>query len=203
VALLVTLLTLISSGGQPVSAPQHDLTSTAVGHSEAIPNIQDPAATQVEATGATVAQPSAEPHPASTSISEAPLTHPPESTSERVPDEQQQTATDTAGSTATSRSLPSKAQTPPACISWRDAGTHLGTHQCFCGTVVDTYQDSGSTAFFINFSLDRSAFYVVSFDWYREDMAGECIQVCGTVESYEGRPQIVIRSPDSQVFDCP
>ena len=65
------------------------------------------------------------------------------------------------------------------------------------------YQDPGSSAFFINFSPDQTAFYAVSFDYYWPNLEGSCVQICGTIETYRGRPQIVIRDAESQMLGCP
>jgi hypothetical protein len=95
------------------------------------------------------------------------------------------------------------AERESSCTSWAQASRYIGTDTCLCGTVTTTYRDPQSGAFFIDFSSDRSAFYVVSFDYYWENMTGGCIQVCGTVTTYDGRPQIIIRDPASQLFYCP
>jgi hypothetical protein len=92
---------------------------------------------------------------------------------------------------------------PPACLSWRDASDQIGTYTCLCGKVTQTYQDPGSSAFFIDFSRDRSAFYAVSFDYYWQDLEDTCVQICGIVETYDGRPQIIIREPEHQLLECP
>jgi hypothetical protein len=92
---------------------------------------------------------------------------------------------------------------PPECTSWRDGGQYVGTYQCLCGTVTDTYQDPNSAAFFINFTSDRSAFYAISFEHRWTNLEDHCIQVCGQIETYQGRPQIVIRDLGQLVLECP
>ena len=85
------------------------------------------------------------------------------------------------------------------CIRWNQASTHVGENTCVYGDVYSTY-DSGK-AFFINFSPHTTSFYAVSFDWTWEDLENTCIEVRGAIETYQGRPQIIIHDPD-QLQDC-
>lgn len=82
----------------------------------------------------------------------------------------------------------------PNCIHWSQAYAYIGHATCVYGDVTHTH-DSGR-AFFINFSPDHTAFYAVSFDWLWEDLEGECVTIHGTIETYEGRPQIIIHTLD-------
>jgi hypothetical protein len=115
------------------------------------------------------------------------------------------TAVQITATLAISPSFPEVAATQPApqCTSWRDAGQYVGTYQCLCGTVTDTYQDPNSSAFFINFTRDRSAFYAISFEHRWANLEGHCVQICGQIETYQGRPQIVIGDLDQLVLECP
>jgi ribosomal protein L40E len=85
------------------------------------------------------------------------------------------------------------------CLHWTEADRHIGEDTCVYGDVTSTY-DSDS-AFFISFSDDRTSFYAVSFEWVWEDLEGNCVIVYGIIETYEDRPEIVIREPD-QLQDC-
>jgi hypothetical protein len=85
------------------------------------------------------------------------------------------------------------------CTSWQQADKYVGSYRCICGTVVNTYFDDGSGAFFVDFSFDRSSFYIVSFEYTWEGLEGNCVQVCGTIRPYNGRPQI--KNP-SQLLEC-
>lgn len=85
------------------------------------------------------------------------------------------------------------------CISWKEAHLHVGEETCVTGTVTSTY-NSGK-AFFINFSSNRSSFYVVSFDFTWDNLRGECVVVHGEIILYENRPEIIIRDPN-QLKSC-
>lgn len=86
------------------------------------------------------------------------------------------------------------------CMPWTMAGLHVGETTCVWGTVTSTY-NSGE-AFFINFSeVDYSVFYGVSFDYTWDNLMGRCIVLHGLIETYEGRPEIIIRQP-SQITMC-
>lgn len=136
----------------------------------------------------------ASPSPVPPTVTEAPP--PTEAASPTL--EAQPTATVTAG-----RPSATAEPTAEACLPWQEAGEHVGEQQCVCGTVTQTYLSTRSGTFFINFSDDPAAFYAVSFDYSWEGLEGSCIRVCGRVETYEGRPQIVIRQPERQLRECP
>ncbi len=86
------------------------------------------------------------------------------------------------------------------CIDWRDAARWVGSDTCVCGNVSRTYD--ADNAFFVNFSEDRSAFYVVSFDHTFADFAGECLCFGGIIETYRNRPEIVVRNASHQIGTC-
>lgn len=92
------------------------------------------------------------------------------------------------------------APVPVSCVPWWDAYAHIGEQTCVEGIVTWTY-DSGR-AFFIDFTSDRRAFYGVSFDYVFYDLVGQCVRLYGLVETYEGRPEIIIRDQE-QVRYCP
>ena|SRR5690606_22035129 len=85
------------------------------------------------------------------------------------------------------------------CYTWEEAGAHVGEVACVEGLVTDTY-DSGR-AFFINFDSTRQSFYGVAFDYTFPEVEGTCVRISGTIETYNGRPQIIIRNPD-QITAC-
>lgn len=86
------------------------------------------------------------------------------------------------------------------CLAWDEAASHIGEQGCVEGFVTAT-NDTGR-AFFINFDSSFSAFYAISFDHKFPGIEGSCVRVTGTIESYKGRPQIVIRDPASQLTTC-
>jgi len=90
-----------------------------------------------------------------------------------------------------SATLNSAERNPDGCLKYQFAGRYVGQQECVSGTVVGTY-DSGS-AFFINYSEDRSSFYGVSFDFRWENLVGRCVRLRGVIETYRGRPEIIIR----------
>lgn len=85
------------------------------------------------------------------------------------------------------------------CISWTEARAHVGEETCVRGVVTSTY-DSGH-GFFIDFTSERTAFYLVSFDYTWDNMEGNCIVAYGLIEMYENRPEIIVRDP-SQLSSC-
>jgi hypothetical protein len=85
------------------------------------------------------------------------------------------------------------------CISWHAAPNYLGQSQCVEGGVLRVDQSEG--AFLLIFSNDPNTFYGVSLDLDLSDLAGKCVRILGTVESYKGRPAILIESRD-QLLPC-
>jgi len=89
---------------------------------------------------------------------------------------------------------------PAQVISWRDAAGHVGKYRCVEGRVAST-KNTGRTCF-LNFD-PRRTFTVVIFSRsfarfpgpperiYR----GKAVRVWGQVETYRGRPQIVVSHP--------
>jgi len=100
------------------------------------------------------------------------------------------TATPTVSRAPTARP-PTITAEPAQCIPWSAASQYRGTYQCICGEVTHTHADD-SGAFFIDFTDDRSAFYLVSFSCMWDDLQGDCVRACGDIVSYKGRPQMVI-----------
>ncbi len=87
---------------------------------------------------------------------------------------------------------PTPSPDKPGCIWWHQAQAYVGSHQCICGVVADTYDDPNSAAFFINFDFDRRGYYAVSFNLTFTSIEGHCVEICGLVELYRGRPQTII-----------
>ena len=98
--------------------------------------------------------------------------------------------------------MPTHTPVPINCVPWLQAGDYVGKNTCVCGVVTATYDDPGSSAFFINFSSDRIGYYAVSFNHTFTDIEGICVRICGTVDIYKDRPQTVIASPE-QVQEIP
>jgi hypothetical protein len=113
-----------------------------------------------------------------------------------------ETSTATTTSSPTVPPAPTSTPTPEPCLAWSEAGGYAGTVRCVCGIVDNTYDDPGSTAFFINFGAERTGYYAVSFTLTFEGLEGRCIRVCGAIEMYRGRPQTVIDNVD-QIGEYP
>ena len=52
-----------------------------------------------------------------------------------------------------------------------------------------------------SFSPESDSFYGVSLDLDLSDLAGKCVRIVGTIETYEDRPAIIIESRD-QILPC-
>jgi hypothetical protein len=90
-----------------------------------------------------------------------------------------------------------------AVVPWRQAARHIGQYVTVEGTIVGTH-NSGK-ACFLNFDPDwRRAFSAVIFaarfdafparpeDHYR----GKKVRVTGLIREYQGRPEMILESPD-------
>jgi len=87
-----------------------------------------------------------------------------------------------------------------SCWRWEEVAQHLGENGCV-EAVVSGVGESAN-AFFINFAPERDSFYAVSFDWAWEELTGECLRLSGTISDYQGRAQLIIEEPASQVHYC-
>jgi hypothetical protein len=85
------------------------------------------------------------------------------------------------------------------CIAWRWAADYLGQDQCVEGGVLRVDKSEG--AFLLIFSAESDSFYGVSSDLDLSDLAGKCVRIEGTIETYEDRPAIIIESRD-QMLPC-
>jgi len=85
------------------------------------------------------------------------------------------------------------------CIAWRWAPDYLGQEQCVEGGVLRVDESEG--AFFLIFSPESDSFYGVSSDLDLSDLAGKCVRIVGTIETYKDRPAIIITSRD-QILPC-
>ena len=83
------------------------------------------------------------------------------------------------------------------CLDWSVADQFVGNDECVCGFVTDTH-DSGK-AFFVNFTDDWDAFYIVMSDYLLYNVEGEGLCFAGRIELYEGKAQIVVRYPSWQL----
>ena len=88
----------------------------------------------------------------------------------------------------------------PDCVSFAEAGKHLGTSQCISGTVLQV-ENGGKGVTFLHFCKDAKAcpFTVVVFPADLKKMGdirqleGQQIEIKGTVQDYDGRAEIVLR----------
>ncbi len=86
------------------------------------------------------------------------------------------------------------------CVSWKSAPNYLGRSQCVEGPVLRV--DESEEAYLVIMSNESGSFYGVSFDLDLSDLAGkECVRIVGTIETYKGRPAIIIESRD-QILPC-
>jgi hypothetical protein len=105
--------------------------------------------------------------------------------------------------TFTPETSPSGRPTPTRlfeCVSWKSAPNYLGQSQCVEGPVLRV--DKSEEAYLVILSSEPGSFYGVSFDLDLSDLAGKkCVRIVGTIETYEGRPAIIIESRD-QLLPC-
>ena len=85
------------------------------------------------------------------------------------------------------------------CISWHAAPNYLGQSQCVEGGVLRV-DKSSEGVFLVVFSKESDTFYGVS-DLDLSDLAGKCVRIVGTIETYKGRPAIIIKGRD-QLLPC-
>ena len=86
------------------------------------------------------------------------------------------------------------------CVSFAEAAKHVGSSQCVIGTVVHVENGLNGTTF-LTFCAEARAcpFVVVVFPADRKkvgdirQLEGRQIEIKGTIEDYEGRPEIVLR----------
>ena len=89
---------------------------------------------------------------------------------------------------------------PTSCVSFAEASKHVGTAQCVSGTVLRV-EDGRNGAKRLNFCKEAQAcpFTVVVFPSDLKKMGdirqleGRQIEIKGTIQDYDGRPQIVLR----------
>lgn len=85
------------------------------------------------------------------------------------------------------------------CISWHQAKKYVGQQMCVEGGV--THVHKSEEAFFIYFSKEPDSFCGLSFELDLSDLLDKCVRLVGAIETYEGRPAIIIRSRD-QILPC-
>ena len=85
------------------------------------------------------------------------------------------------------------------CIAWRWAADYVGRDQCVEGGVLRVDKSEG--AFLVIFGTEPDSFCGVSFDLDLSDLADKCVRIVGTIETYKGRPAIIIESRD-QILPC-
>jgi len=89
---------------------------------------------------------------------------------------------------------------PGKCVSFAEANRHVGTAQCVSGTVFNV-ETGRNGAKFLNFCKDAAScpFTVVVFPADARKLGdirqleGRQIEIKGTIQDYEGKPQIVLR----------
>lgn len=98
---------------------------------------------------------------------------------------------------------PRKSSSPPkTVISWEQASEYVDQIKTVKGEIVKIRIDNNSQAYFLNFSKDPNAFYVVIFDErVRQSILskvkeGDIIWVTGKISKYNGIPQIKVYKSD-------
>jgi len=93
---------------------------------------------------------------------------------------------------------------PTNCVSFAEAGKHVGSTQCVSGTVLRV-ENGGNGATFLNFCNDKDKdakacpFTVVVFPGDLKKMGdlrqleGRQVEIKGTIQDYDGRAEIVLR----------
>jgi hypothetical protein len=100
--------------------------------------------------------------------------------------------------TAAPTAVPSPSNS--ACIGWQQARDAVGQTACVTGMVTNV--SNRPTSHFIDFSPDRTSFYVFSpSQTFDTSLKGKCIEVRGKIELFRDRPQIVVNDP-GQVRQC-
>lgn len=90
----------------------------------------------------------------------------------------------------------------PGCISFTEAIDYIGAETCVTGQVDNVFVSVTNTTF-VNYCVDFRAcpFAVVVFESDRDNfggvanLAGRTITVSGVITTFDGRPQIILRSP--------
>ncbi len=85
------------------------------------------------------------------------------------------------------------------CIDWTEAAYHIGETTCVQGNVSWAGVNGGT--YFIDYGNTYTDFYGVSFDYTFQIKAGDCVAINGLIQTYKGRPEIIIRNPN-QVQYC-
>lgn len=90
-----------------------------------------------------------------------------------------------------------------ACVSIADAVNYVGRNQCITGTVLRVYVSQAGTTFLdfcknyktcpfssVIFASDQNSFPNIS------EANGRMVELYGTVGTYQGRPQIILKKPE-------
>ncbi|HEY69346.1 MAG TPA: hypothetical protein G4O08_02055 [Anaerolineae bacterium] len=108
------------------------------------------------------------------------------------------TATATRRPTNTPRPrLPTRTPTedPSRCRHWTEITvSDAGDSLCVWGEIHGAWWDSNQGAFFITFSGEANSFYVVSYGWYFEVDAGDCVEAHGRIDSIGNSPVMVVEA---------
>lgn len=103
--------------------------------------------------------------------------------------------------TAVSRTNPNLYDPSNNCISWSEADEYVGRNMCVKGIVMRTFKDPDSSANFIDFGSQPTAFQGFSFKLSFDGLQGRCVIISGTIERYRRRTEIVINNW-SQIAYC-
>ena len=89
------------------------------------------------------------------------------------------------------------------CVDFHDAGRHAGEPGCISGRVVKVFASRGGNTFLdfcqdyhecpftsVIFSSDKNKFGDV------QSLTGRQIEIRGTINVYQGKPEIIIREPE-------
>jgi hypothetical protein len=103
-------------------------------------------------------------------------------------------------------SVPLQATPTPhyKCVSWREVKkNHVGQDMCVEGVVtqVDNSGEASIIYFVWRFGDQPDTFSGLSFEHDLSDLRGKCVRLMGVIETYEGRPVIIIQNRD-QILSC-
>jgi len=126
---------------------------------------------------------------------------PPQTSSTRI-----QTSASSSGSVRIPTRTSPSSSASSSCLRWSQVTrSYIGKDICVTGNVYAAYQSpaNGSpAAFFITFSPDAGAFYILSYEWtYPQLRQGDCVVAEGEVTSLGSSPIILIEYHDD-LYKC-
>lgn len=90
------------------------------------------------------------------------------------------------------------------CVSWREVKrNNVGQDMCVEGVItqVDNSEEASFIYFVWRFGDQPDTIFGLSFEHDLSDLRGKCVRLMGTIETYEDRLVIIIRSRD-QILSC-